>query len=126
MVFVASNDLINYFGQELERILNLKFAPVGESPEIYYRFTGENWWLEIGTHTFINDRDLDFENFSYLIEIGAYNVRSLEECSAVIEYYARYIFDELRALNKYRLMLTYGVQIKLDEFAPIDPSSDPI
>jgi hypothetical protein len=69
-----------------------------------FRLRVDSCTITIGTHSLENDRDLNFEDYPFQIEVEG------------SEAEARRIFELLRSTLKYSLLLVRDVQEKLDEF----------
>ena len=117
-VFIDTKEAPDVLAKELATVLQIKLQPVTDNPHIFYRFAGEKKWLTLGDHFLENDRDLNFEDFAYQIEVGAKGIHDWQEREQVRDEFACLIFDQLKNLGKYRLMLVDDVQVKLAEFLP--------
>jgi hypothetical protein len=86
-----------------------------EQPSEYatYLSSSSDLALDLGTHDFENDRDMLFEEYPYVITVRKIGRNADFQAAA-----ARRVFDTLKAIGRYRLLLVSDLQSKLDEFDP--------
>jgi len=73
----------------------------------------------VDEHGLENDRDMNFEDFAYELNITRKNSCDPNMAEQKCFEFARLAFDTLKKTGKYRLMLTENVQSKLDSFDPL-------
>jgi hypothetical protein len=118
-IFLMSSENPETLKKSLEAALNVELARVENEEYICYRFfDGEKRWFTIGTHDLDDDRAMPFSNYKYQIEIGVGGNENKDEILKQQREFAYNLFDNIRATNKYSLMLVEDVQRKLDEFVP--------
>src|SRR5437879_5303687 len=100
-IFVDSDMPLEDFIRETESLLGIKLQPVFEGGETWYEFRNSQVVLSIGSHEYENDRDMNFENFRYDIEVRALNINTEEERKKWREDFALLIFNKLKGTNKY-------------------------
>jgi hypothetical protein len=118
-IFVDFPHKIEYLIKELELILALKFELVSDGIDNWYEFSNSTITLTIGKHDFENDRDIKFEEYPYNLSIRALNISTEFDRQNWCNDFASYVFQKLKATERYRLMLVDDLQVKLEEFAPL-------
>lgn len=118
-IFVDFPHKIEYLIKELEFILDLKFELFSDGTDNWYEFPNSTITLTIGKHDFENDRDIKFEEYPYNLSIRALNISNEFERKKWCDDFASYVFQKLKATEKYRLMLVDDLQVKLEEFVPL-------
>ena len=118
-IFVDFPHEIEYLIKELELILALKFELVSDGIDNWYEFSNSTITLTIGKHDFENDRDIKFEEYPYNLSIRALNISTEFDRQNWCNDFASYVFQKLKATERYRLMLVDDLQVKLEEFAPL-------
>jgi len=120
-IFVASKASSDIFAEEIETILNisLEARPVPEAKDVFYRFSdGQSKWFDVIRHTLINDRHLNFEDYTYQLSIGTFGVNDRDERKKIQRDFAYAVYEKLKQTNKYALLMTDDVQIELERFDP--------
>ena len=128
MVCIASTEPLETLRPKIEEVLKIKFEP-GETnklginseyhPYVYADSDGKRWCaILIPAARYLNDRDMNFEDYNHFIVVGAFNVEKTAERTEIAAKFARLIFDTLKATSRYELMLVEGVQKKIDQFLP--------
>ncbi|MCE7945829.1 MAG: hypothetical protein DYG88_00195 [Chloroflexi bacterium CFX4] len=119
-IFIQAQTPLDVFAEELSTLLGITWQPVQDNSHIAFRAlrSDQGWALALGTHTLQNDGDLVFEVYPYQIDIHTINVHDATLRESIRELGARTVFDQLKALGKYGLMLVENVQIKRDVYNP--------
>ncbi len=131
-IFVACEEPIDVFVRDLERILRIPIQPgvdeqgtlrsKGKPYPYVYDGSDHHIKLLIGHQmTLMNDDDLDFEDYQYRIYCCSLGNLPFPQSAQISHAFARSIFEQLKATNRYRLMLVEDIQTKLDEFVPTHP-----
>jgi len=118
-IFVDFPHKIEYLIKELELILALKFELVSDGTDNWYEFRNSTITLTIGKHDFENDRDIKFEEYPYNLSIRALNISTEFDRQNWCNDFASYVFQKLKATERYRLMLVDDLQVQLEEFVPV-------
>lgn len=118
-VFVDFPQKIEYLIKELELILDMKFEIFSDGTENWYEFRNSTITLTIGKHDFENDRDIKFEEYPYNLSIRALNISNEFERKKWCDDFASYVFQKLKATERYRLILVDNLQVQLEEFVPV-------
>ena len=118
-IFVDFPQDIEHLIKELEFILALKFELVSDGTDNWYEFCNSTITLTVGKHDFENDRDIKFEEYPYNLSIRALNISNELDRKKWRDDFASYVFQKLKATERYRLMLVDDLQVKLEEFAPL-------
>ncbi|HLO89491.1 MAG TPA: hypothetical protein VK203_31400 [Nostocaceae cyanobacterium] len=121
-IFVASEMQIMDFVEQIESLLDIKLQLIRDEYESWYEYHDSNIHLILGGHEFENDRDMNFEDYRYLISIRARNIETEEEREKWRNDFTDKVFSKLKETQKYPLMLVDDVQTKLEEFFPISNS----
>jgi hypothetical protein len=112
------------FRKEMETSLdiNFRFAPDDKGNDIFdcYIFSNEHEYITLlkTGGDFVNDRDMNFEDYQYYVGVQAIGWKYPEEHDRILNESSRSVFEKLKATGRYPLMMTYDVQRKLDEFYP--------
>lgn len=117
-IFVDAYEPITTFVLELESLLDIKFQLRTREDEIWYEVDRPKLVITMGEHEFENDSDLNFEDYRYNISLRPINYATEAEWAQIRNDAAQYIFNQLKATQKYRLLLVDDVQVKLAEFSP--------
>lgn len=99
--------------------MGLKFELVSDGTDNWYEFRNSTITLTVGKHDFENDRDINFEEYHYNLSIRALNISNELERQKWRNDFASYVFQNLKATERYRLMLVDDRQVKLEDFAPL-------
>jgi hypothetical protein len=115
-IFVAAHVTLEEFVQEIEALLGVELEIYSDDFTSYYEGRGPGVWFWVGDHTLENDRDLLFEDYKYEVSIEGVRNRAAEAREKALHDFAHSVYEKLKALQKYDLMLTDDVQVKLDEY----------
>ncbi|MEG4960915.1 MULTISPECIES: hypothetical protein [unclassified Microcoleus] len=118
-IFVDFPQDIEHLIKELEFILALKLELVSDGIDNWYEFRNSTITLTVGKHDFENDKELTFEEYPYNLSIRALNISNELERQKWCDDFASYVFQKLKATERYRLMLVDDLQVQLEEFAPV-------
>ncbi|MEG3896987.1 MULTISPECIES: hypothetical protein [unclassified Microcoleus] len=116
-IFVELPQDIEHLIKELELILALKFELISDGTDNWYEFRNSTITLTVGKHDFENDRNIRFEEYPYNLSIRALNISNELERQKWCDDFASYVFQKLKATERYRFMLVDDLQVKLEEFA---------
>ncbi len=117
-VFVGTAENLEDFIRELESLLNIKLKIAFYGHNILYEYYNSRIVLSVGDHDYDNDRDMNFEDYQYDIEIRAVNRDTEEERKKWREDFSYLVFNKLKEMGRYKLMMVDNLQIKLKEFHP--------
>ena len=118
-IFLDFPQEIEQLVKELEFILAIKFELFSDGTDNWYEFRNSIISLTLGKHDFENDRDIKFEEYPYNLSIRALNISNELERQKWGDDFASYVFQKLKATERYRLMLVDDLQVQLEEFAPV-------
>ena len=118
-IFLDFPQEIEHLVKELEFILAIKFELFSDGTDNWYEFRNSTISLTLGKHDFENDRDIKFEEYPYNLSIRALNISNELERQKWCDDFASYVFQKLKATERYRLMLVDDLQVQLEEFAPV-------
>jgi len=121
-IFVGHELSTDDFVKEIEPLLEIKFqhVPDQDSSDFDRYEFGSETLLMILTKAidFENDGDMNFEDYQYYIGISVLKFPNEKDLEQVRNDFAHFVFERLKATGQYRLMMTYDLQKKLDEFCP--------
>jgi|Deesub1362A_J573_1020465.scaffolds.fasta_scaffold11583_2 hypothetical protein len=117
-IFLSSGKSIAELARELSLELGFAFEKVDRDGEVFYEFFDPPRKVILSENTFINDRDLDFEQYQFDIAIWVAGVKDPLQRWQMQQSLARDIFENLKRTGAYRLMMVDDLQVKLDEYAP--------
>lgn len=107
------------FVKQLEGLLGISLRRDADVYGPYFEFEDDQVCMRLREdHGFVNDRQLRFEDYRYDLGLWPHRDRREEEREKWRKELAPALFEKLKATNRYALMLTEGVEIKLDEFHP--------
>jgi hypothetical protein len=111
-VFLAPVEPVSLgtLASQLNSVLGVRFV---EDAELGFLSVSDEVAVELDGHEFETDRDLRFDECPYVI-----TVRKIGRDAAFQAAYARELFDRLAATQRYRLLLTTGLQRKVESFDP--------
>ncbi|HBK96192.1 MAG TPA: hypothetical protein DD001_02110 [Microcoleaceae bacterium UBA10368] len=118
-IFLDFPQGLEHLIKELELILALKFELISDVTDNWYEFHNSIITLTVGKHDFENDKDINFEEYPYNLSIRALNISNEIDRKKWRDDFASYVFQKLKATERYRLMLVDDLQVKLEEFAPL-------
>jgi hypothetical protein len=118
-IFLAASDPLEQIVDQIAAVTRVPFHPCTaadahcyEARTLYARVT------IFGDHGFENDRDMPFEDYPYAIEIRATRDRHLATNVEQTAQWATRLFEQLKATERYNLLLVWDVQQKLQEHHP--------
>ncbi|HEV2661834.1 MAG TPA: hypothetical protein VGU68_14595 [Ktedonobacteraceae bacterium] len=115
-IFVDTEESLEDFIQMLESLLGMSAHLHSEDREVWYELQNASMFFSVGTHEYVNDRDMLFESYLYDIEMSVTDIKDGEERLRRLKQVARSLFDTLKQSQHYQLMLVDDLQVKLDEF----------
>lgn len=118
-IFLDFPQGLEHLIKELEFILALKFELISDGTDNWYEFHNSTITLTVGNHDFENDKDIKFEEYPYNLSIRALNISNELDRQKWRDDFASYVFQKLKATERYHLMLVDDLQVKLEEFAPL-------
>lgn len=121
-IFVEADVSLQQLVTVVESILDIKKQRFLDKYEPIYELYEARTVILISENTFFNDDGVNVEDYHYQIDLrslrGFCHFKSLQETVAWEEQRARYLYDQLKATNQYRLMLTKEIYTKREEFVP--------
>jgi hypothetical protein len=124
-IFVGfKSPLFEDFSKEMEVSLGItfRFVPDANGDDVfdYYLFADEYRRITLSTtgEGFENDKNMNFGDYQYYVSVQAIGWKYPEDRDRILNESSRSIFEKLKAIGRYPLMMTYDVQRKLDEFYP--------
>lgn len=128
-IFVASIEPGDVFAEVLSEALDLNFERQAETAFTgapLYKYTDSiSRWIEVSVHTLENDGPLKFEDYKYLIQIGVFSNQDQSDQELKLKQLGEWVFDRLKALDNYALLMTYDIQKPLGSYTPKDSGSSP-
>lgn len=103
---------------EVSTLSGLTLERVNEDGgETYLQHSERDFTLILGDdHGNENDRDLNFQDYTYQMILWRHNIADREEAQANTLKFATILFAKLKESGRYRLMLVEDTQKKLDSF----------
>jgi hypothetical protein len=118
-IFVDSHESLEDFVGELESLLNIKAKRFSRGEDIWYELKGERTLLIVVEHDLVNDSGMNFEDYRYEVEVSAINIiKDPDERLKWQNEAARMVFNKLKEMGKYPILLVDNLQVKLDAFHP--------
>lgn len=117
-IFVKDDRPVRELAEELESLLKITLSAIEGIQETYYQFNNQKVEMTLGEHSFDNDKEMNFENYSYHISVRALNIGTGEDRMKWCNEFAGFVFKQLKINQKNQLMLVDDLQVKLEEFYP--------
>lgn len=118
-IFIDSPTGMANLAKEIASLLDIQLQLISDRYETWYEYRHPQISLTLGEHDFENDRDINFEEYRYHLSVRALNLDSEVERKKWRDEFASFVFQKLKATQKYRLMLLEELQVKLEEFCPV-------
>jgi hypothetical protein len=118
-IFIDSQTGMANLAKEIESLLDIQFQLISDRYETWYEYRNPRISLTLGEHDFENDRDMNFEQYRYHLSVRALNLDTEAVRKKWRDEFASFVFQKLKATQKYRLMLVEDLQVKLEEFCPV-------
>lgn len=118
-IFIDSQTGMANLAKEIESLLDIQFQLISDRYETWYEYRNPRISLTLGEHDFENDRDMNFEQYRYHLSVRALNLDTEAVRKKWRDDLASFVFQKLKATQKYRLMLVEDLQLKLEEFCPV-------
>ena len=115
-IFVEADVPIQVFVKEVEMLLGIKLQRISDGEDVYYEFQNSPIIVTVGTHEFVNDRDMNFEDYRYHLSVWGIHIGDGAAPQKSRDEFACFIFHKLKASQRYRLMLVEDIQMKLEVF----------
>ena len=117
-IFVESAAPLKIFAKEIGTLLGVEFQAISDDTEVYYEFQNSHIIFTVGTHNFVNDRDMNFEDYHYHLSVWALNIGDGVDSNRWRDEFVRKVFEKLKATRRYPLMLVEDIQMKVEAFCP--------
>ena len=117
-LFLATKSGLEPLAQEISSLLRMNLQRCADAHETWYEYEDATTVLTLGTHDFENDREMNFEDYQYDIELRALNLGESEEREQRLADLVKFVYQTLKATQKYHLLLVDNLQVKLAEFSP--------
>lgn len=120
-ILVETNQSLEDLVKELEHLLQLSFTEHAddEGIEIRYEYADKQREIIVTEQTYLmNDRTLLFEDYRYIISVDARGYQNYEENWQQQRALSRHIFEQLKATDRYRLLMVDNGQIFMDTYTP--------
>lgn len=117
-LFIDANSGLEALAQEVSFLLSINLQRRADLHDAWYEYEDATTVLTLGTHDFGNDHDMNFEDYRYDIELRALNLDTPEEREQRLADLVKFVYQKLRATQKYPLLLVDDLQVKLAEFLP--------
>ncbi len=119
-IFIGADAELDQFAPKLERLVGLDLKKRSDELETRYEYADDEVVITLGEHDYVNDQDLNFEDFRFYIGIRARSKDTEELRARHRKEWAARIFGALKHTGKYPLMLVQDVSRRLEEFRPAD------
>ena len=117
-IFVNCLDPIEKLESQIEPILSVHFNELTSNDAKGFEARTRDSVIAIRRHDFENDRDLNFEDYSYEIQIRPIRDQLYDLHERRTLAYARTAFADLQPVLKCNMMLVDDLQHKLGEYHP--------
>jgi hypothetical protein len=118
-IFVDCPCSLDAFAKEVSSTLGIKLEPLFEDTGVAYDYSGTDFYLKLyGDHGMVNDRDMNFEDYPYVISLSRLNIFDRENAQTNTLDFAWLAFEKLKRTGRCSLMLVENVQKILALFSP--------
>jgi hypothetical protein len=117
-LFIDANAPLEQIVDHIASITALQFHKYAPAGEAFQARTPYSIITIFGDHGFENDRDMHFEDYQYTMEICAIRDLRLATNQDQTEQFAARLFEQLKATDRYALLLVWDLQQKLQEHRP--------
>jgi len=117
-LFIDANISLEALAREISTLLRIDLERRTDAYETWYEYADATTMLTLGTHDFENDQDLNFAAYRHDIELRALNLGEPEEREQRLADLVKFVYQKLKATQKYPLLLVDDLQVKLAEFSP--------
>ncbi len=130
-IYIVSSQSIEEFAQTIDDTLGIKLLPVSEQKGLhnptfwvycFYDNTSPMRVLITDDIYEVTDGDMDFPNYNYRLLVGVHGISAYDEVKMLTPSFARHVFDKLKMLDRYRMMLVRDVDTLIEKH---DPAHDP-
>ena len=115
-IFVKSCTDLENFVRELEILTGVKLLHYTDQYSEWYGFLDQSVRITLHKHELDNDTDMNFEDYPYQIEVWGIDDMNPVERARRRESYALSLFDKLKSLQKYDLVMWDNLETKLEEY----------
>jgi hypothetical protein len=122
-IFVEAEESFEEFVSRMASLLDLDLKPQRDDYDYWYSTANPRFYLDVTQHELENDEDKLFENYRYQIAIRPFKVVTEEDWEQAVEQIGQPVYDKLKTLDRYPLMMTDDVDVKLDEYEPASPAA---
>jgi hypothetical protein len=117
-LFINLAPSIELLAHQVGEILNIDLKRVEDEDGVRYESFEPDFIVDLyGDHGLVNDRDMNFEDFSLELRLQRLN-RNPDQSRERALSAARTVFEQLKKTGQYQLMLVEDVQKRLDSFDP--------
>jgi hypothetical protein len=118
-IFAGGGSSLERLAGDLSRLLSIELKRVADLDGTRYTYFASDFDISVlGEHEFVNDRDMNFEDYAYEINFRRRGSMTPEAAQTETLRFARSAFSKLKESRKYRLMLVEDTQKKLASFDP--------
>src|ERR1700749_3836351 len=117
-LFINLAPSIELLAHQVGEILNIDLKRVEDEDGVRYESFEPDFIVDLyGDHGLVNDRDMNFEDFSLELRLQRLN-RNPDQSRERALSAAQTVFEQLKKTGQYQLMLVEDVQKRLDSFDP--------
>ncbi len=117
-IFVDYPETMDQLASQVERVVPVRFKEFTPDQARFFEARNDYFIVTIGKNILENDRDLNFEDYTYEIEIRAIRNRSYESNEQRTWAEIPLIFSKLQPVLNCRMMLVDNIQKKLADYQP--------
>ena len=118
-IFARCDLTLEQFAREAESILNIRTKKVEDEVGSRFTFIDDDVYVIINDHSFDNDREANFQDYSFYISMVALRhppPMTSEESIARRDRFAYAAFEKLRRTERFALMMTDNLQTVLRRY----------
>ncbi len=117
-IFIGTNLTLDQVASRISEIMDARFERRSVKGEVQYECEGSALPIMLGEHDLIDNGDLHFTDFQFVLGIWAIGLIKGKERIKTQERLGSEIFELLKATGEFRLLMVDDTQVKLAEFNP--------
>jgi hypothetical protein len=118
-IFVDCGCSLDAFASECSCMLGIELHRASDDKGVAYEYFGHDFCLQLyGDHAMENDRDMNFEDYPYVISLSRLNISDRNQAQINTLEFAWLAFEKLKRRGHCSLMLVEDLQKKLASFNP--------
>lgn len=119
-IFIDTDLSLGKIVSHIEMLIGVKLDQYDDDGDLYFEYKDSPMYLTFGAHDFLNDRDMNFEDYVFMLDVRAIGIHNAEERISQQKIMGQEIYNKLKGTSNFKLMLVDDVQKKIEEFNPTE------